>query len=93
MAQGDPAALRQIREDIAGHAAADRLEQLDLARQEWQARITEWLLQRNALLANSALAATDREDAITELRHRLFTPTEYRRVQSLESLHDSSPQF
>ncbi len=86
---GDAAALRTVREQVVGVEAADRLEQLDQQRAQFNARIDQWLMERGALLANTGLSATDRDAQISRLRAQRFSAEELTRVQALERIHDT----
>lgn len=85
---GSAAELRQIRENLLGAEAADRLETLDAQRQDWDRRLAGWWDERRALLANDGLAAADRASEITRRRAQRFAPEDIARVQALEHLHD-----
>lgn len=68
---GSKAELQQMREQLVGHAAAERLEQLDQTRANWQNRVQDYLTQRQAIL-NSKQGESDKQQAITALRERQF---------------------
>lgn len=84
------AELRQMREQLVGAAAADRLEQLDQSRASWQNRINSYLNQREAIL-NSKQADQDKQAAIDALRARQFSkPEEQQRAISFEHFKDQN---
>ncbi|MFP5429784.1 MAG: lipase secretion chaperone [Gammaproteobacteria bacterium] len=85
---GSPAELRQIRENLVGAEAADRLENLDRERTQWSQRINAWLVERSAILSNAALGQQDREAQVVATRQQRFDATEILRVESLERMHD-----
>lgn len=85
---GSNADIYQLRESFFGPAAADRLAQLDESRQQWQARTTRWLSDRDRLLATLNIDETDRQYQLDQLRSNIFEPAELRRVKMLERLHD-----
>ncbi|MFN3712369.1 MAG: lipase secretion chaperone [Alcanivoracaceae bacterium] len=85
---GNPANLRQIREALVGAEAADRLQQLDSERNQWDRRINTWLSTRASLLSNPSLSDSDRTAQIDALRNNYFTEQEQLRVKSLEKIHD-----
>lgn len=85
---GSPAELRQIRENLVGTEAADRLESLDKDRAAWDQRMSAWYDERAAILGNSSLSADDRQRQIDELRKSRFSDTEQLRVEALERMHD-----
>jgi lipase chaperone LimK len=85
---GDAAQLRQIREQVVGQAAADRLEQLDRDNAVWDQRTQSYLQQRDALIKQTNLAQIDQQKAIAQLRQRLFDGQEQVRIDALETIHD-----
>lgn len=85
---GSPAELRQIRENLVGAEAADRLESLDRERSQWSQRMTAWLAERASLLANASLGQADREAQVAAMRQQRFDASEILRVESLERMHD-----
>lgn len=84
------AELRQVRESIVGPEAADRLEQLDRDNAAWDQRMSSWLSQRAAILANTSLSSQDQQQQITDARNGLFNQQEQVRVLALERIHDDS---
>lgn len=85
---GSPAELRQIRENLVGPEAADRLENLDRERAQWSQRMSAWLAERAAILANPALGDQDRQMQVSAARQQRFQVSEILRVESLERMHD-----
>lgn len=85
---GNAAELRQIRENLVGSEAADRLESLDRDRQAWNDRMQKYLEQRAAILGNNNLSDVDRQQAVAQLRAQSFNTQEVVRVQALEHIHD-----
>lgn len=85
--QGDASSLRQIRENLVGSAAADRLEQLDQRRSVWRARVDSWLAERDAILADDRLSLQDRQTEVERLRLQRFDATQLKRLESLEEMH------
>ena len=63
--------------------AANRLADLDRDEAAWKARIAAYRAQRGAVLGAPSSEA-DRAAAIGELRSRLFTPEEQRRLAAYE---------
>lgn len=86
---GSPAGLRQIRENLLGAAAADRLEALDAGRMAWNARMNAWYAERAAILGNAGLSPQDRAQAVDTQRAQRFGSDELLRVQTLERIHDA----
>ena len=63
--------------------AANRLADVDRDEAAWKARIATYQAQRNAVLAAPGSDA-DRLTALSDLRNRLFTPEEQRRLAAYE---------
>ncbi len=63
--------------------AANRLADLDRDEAAWKARIAAYRAQRSSVLAAPGSDA-DHATAISELRNRLFTPEEQRRLAAYE---------
>lgn len=80
--------LRQIREQLVGTAAANRLEQLDARRENFDQRMAQWLNQREALLNNASLSHADRQEQVEQLRKDWFTSREQVRVKARERIAD-----
>lgn len=85
---GSAAELRQIRENLVGPEAADRLETLDKERASWDQRMDSWYSQRAAILNNQSLSEQDKQSQLDQLRNSQFSETERLRVQALERMHD-----
>ena len=81
---GNPANLQQMRENLVGREAAERLAKLDQERAQWQQRVDSWLREREAILANTGISEADKERQIDAARSRLFNEQEQIRVRSLE---------
>lgn len=85
---GSKAELQQMREQLVGHEAAERLDQLDQSRASWQNRVQDYLSQRQSIL-NSNQAAEDKQQAITALRERQFSnEAERQRAVTYEHFKD-----
>jgi lipase chaperone LimK len=80
--------LRQIRENLVGPEATDRLENLDKERAQWNQRMNAWLAERASLLSNTGLGEQDRQSQVDASREQRFKSDEILRVQSLERMHD-----
>lgn len=83
-ADGNPATLQQMRENLVGREAAERLAKLDQEEAEWQRRVDSWLREREMILANTGLSDADKERQIDAARSRLFNEQEQIRVRSME---------
>lgn len=89
---GTDAEVYQLRESFFGPDAADRLAQLDQSRQQWRERTSQWLGERDRLIARQDIDPADRERQIEQLRGNFFTPAEWQRVKALEHLRDQGLQ-
>jgi lipase chaperone LimK len=69
---GSKAELQQMREQLVGPEAAQRLDQLDQTRASWQNRVQNYLGQRQAILTSNQ-ADEDKQQAIIALRERQFS--------------------
>lgn len=85
-AQGaDEETVRQLRAQHFGPEAAERLQQLDEARSEWDSRYAAWRAERAAIQA-SGLAEEDQVRALEAAMAQHFSEQERRRVQALDRL-------
>ena len=73
----------RLRAAATSPEAANRLADLDRDEAAWKARIATYRSQRGALLATPGSEA-DRTAAMSDLRNRLFTPEEQRRLAAYE---------
>lgn len=81
---GNPANLQQMRENLVGREAAERLAKLDQERAEWQRRIDSWLLEREAITSNTGVSEADKQRQIDAVRRMRFNEHEELRVLLLE---------
>ena len=79
------AEIRAMREQQFGAAAADRMEALDEARAQWDARYAEYLTERQSIL-DSGLAEQDQQAAVRRLQQQHFSEQELARVQALDRI-------
>lgn len=80
--------LRQIRENLVGSEATDRLEVLDAERASWDQRMNTWYGERATLLADKNMSESDRQRQLDALRESRFNDSERKRVEALEGMHD-----
>lgn len=83
--------LFQLRTELVGSEAAQRLAKLDIERQQWQERLDAWLNERQGILSSSQLSSMDREQLLTQMRGDQFNQKELIRVKALEKIHDQEP--
>lgn len=77
--------LRQMRTKLVGAEAAARLEQLDEKRAVWEERVSSYLSQRQQILGSKE-NQTSKDLKVNELRHRMFTENEQKRLAAYEEL-------
>ncbi|MCQ4287493.1 lipase secretion chaperone [Pseudomonas stutzeri] len=72
--------LRQLRQQLVGNAATERLEKLDQKRQQWKQRLNAYL-EEKALVENSrGLGETEKRTAIERLAAERFDENERKRL-------------
>ncbi|WP_051287897.1 lipase secretion chaperone [Photobacterium halotolerans] len=74
---------------LVGPEAADRLVALRKTREAFQTKLEHYFQQRDAILTDNNLAKEQEQQALNELRQTLFTASQIRRVQALESIRDT----
>ncbi|MCU4588904.1 lipase secretion chaperone [Acinetobacter ursingii] len=85
---GSASELRQMRLNLVGAEATQRLESLDQNRDVWKSRVNQYLNNRDTIL-NSGMSDTAKQQAIDQLRQQTFSnPQEQLRLQTFESVHD-----
>ena len=85
---GSPAEIRQMRLNLVGEAATQRLEQLDKQRVDWKSQVTQYLDQRDEIL-HSGLSDVAKQQAIQQLKNKQFvTPEQQLRLNTFEQQHD-----
>ncbi len=90
---GSPAELRQMREQLVGAAAADRLAALDTEQASWRSKVDSYLADREKIRQQFP-EGSDRDQAIASLRERQFaTPEERLRAESYEAMKDRGEKF
>lgn len=76
--------------ELVGQAGADRLEALDKKRASFKATMDSYLQHRDELMSSDSLSEQDKQIQITQLREGSFEPSQLRRVEALERIHDQS---
>lgn len=82
----EPEQLRQLRLNLVGPQATERLEALDRQRSEWDQRLSGFNRERQAIISQPGLADSDKQAAIEALLHEQFSEHERLRVNSLLEL-------
>ena len=80
-AGADEHAIRALRMNLLGPAATERLEELDAQRAEWRQRVASFERERDAIMAQPGLAATDRQAAVDALMQEQFSESERLRLR------------
>lgn len=78
--------IRQLRLQLVGAEATERLEALDRQRQQWQQRLSDYRREKARLEASSGLSAEDRHKAIERLAAERFDERERLRLDAAEQL-------
>ncbi len=78
--------IRQVRLQLVGAEATERLEALDQRREQWQRRLAEFQREKAAIEANDGLSKTDRQNAIQRLAEQRFDERERLRLEAAEQL-------
>ena len=85
---GTDVELYQMRKNLVGAAAADRLGQADVQEKQWQNKIDRYLATREQI-SSSQQNTSQNQNAINELRNNSFNSNEERlRAQTFEEMHD-----
>lgn len=79
---GDAAQLRQLRQQLVGNAATERLEALDRQRQAWQQRLAEFEQEKSRIERSQGLGEADKQAAIERLAEQRFDSSERLRLQA-----------
>lgn len=81
---GSAEELRQIRTNLVGAEAAQRLESLDQEDSVWQQRIDQYLAARQQVLNNQSLSEAQQQNQIKSLQNAQFNDTERLRLKAYE---------
>ena len=85
---GSSEEIRQMRLNLVGPEATQRLENLDSERAHWKSSVNSYLTERDSIL-NSNLSDSAKQQAIQTLRQLQFkTPEERLRLETFEQVHD-----
>lgn len=85
---GSAEELRQMRTNLVGAEATQRLETLDGQRSDWKTRVDGYLQSRDGIL-KSNMNDSAKQTAIQQLRQQHFNnPQEQLRLETFESVHD-----
>lgn len=85
--------LRQMRTNLVGPEATQRLENLDLQRNDWKQRVNHYLNERETIM-KSSMSDTAKQNALNQLRNQQFAnKQEQIRLQTFEQVHDQGGQL
>ena len=85
---GSAQELRDMRVNLVGEAATQRLEQLDQQRSDWKQRVQSYLDERKTIM-DSNMSTSAKDQAIQQLKQQQFqSPQEQQRLQTFETVHD-----
>ncbi len=90
--QASPAQIRQLRLQLVGGEATERLEALDVQRQAWKQRVNDYRQQKALIEANTGLSNSDKQNAIAQLSEDQFSPQEQLRLEAAEQLAQKREQ-
>ncbi|SDU31158.1 lipase secretion chaperone [Halopseudomonas salegens] len=85
-AGGSSDELRNLRMELVGPQATERLEALDSQRADWQQRLDSFASEREQIMQHPGLAPTDQTAMLDELLARNFAEHEQLRVRALLDL-------
>lgn len=83
---GTPLALRQLRQQLVGNAATQRLEVLDASRDQWRQRLAAYRVEKRRIEASRGLSEQDKTRAVAQLAAERFDETERLRLDAAERL-------
>lgn len=81
-----PEQIRQLRQQLVGAEATQRLEVLDQQRQTWKKRIAQYRVDKAAIENNTGMSAGDKRAAIAQLATESFDERERLRLEAAEQL-------
>ena len=85
---GSAAEIREMRMNLVGPEATQRLENLDTERNQFKTNITRYLAERDTII-QSNMSDSAKQSAIDQLRQKNFSHAQDRlRVETFESVHD-----
>lgn len=85
---GSAEEIHQMRTNLVGPEATQRLEKLDSQRIDWKDKVNDYLNKRDSIM-QSGLADTAKQQAVDQLRNQYFNKKEEQlRLSTFESVHD-----
>ncbi len=90
---GSAQELHQMRTNLVGPEATQRLETLDVQRGDWKNKVNQYLSERDTIL-NSNMSDSAKQSAIQQLKSQQFSnQQEQLRLQTFETVHDQGGQL
>ncbi len=77
------------RNELVGEDAAQRLEELDQQRADFEGTLEIYLAERKDILDDAGLSQVERQETIAELRVAHFPSKQIRRVEAIERIWDA----
>ena len=85
---GSAQELRQMRTNLVGAEATQRLEILDVQRSDWKSKVNQYLAERDTIM-NSSMNDTAKQSAVSQLKSQQFSNQQDQiRLQTFEKVHD-----
>ena len=85
---GSAEEIRQMRLNLVGPEATQRLETLDTQRSQWKQRVNQFLSERDGIIS-STMSDSAKQSALNQLRNDTFSsPQDRIRIQTFEQIHD-----
>lgn len=80
--------LHQMRTNLVGAEATQRLETLDVQRNDWKNKVTQYLSDRDTII-KSNMSDSAKQSAVAQLKQQQFAnQQEQLRLQTFETVHD-----
>lgn len=85
---GSAEEIHQMRTNLVGPEATQRLETLDADRSQWKGRVGSYLTERDSIV-KSNMSDAAKQSAVQQLRNKNFSnPQEQLRIETFEKVHD-----
>lgn len=85
---GSAEELHQMRTNLVGPEATQRLETLDVQRGDWKNKVTQYLSERDTIM-KSNMSDSAKQSAVDQLKQQQFAnKQEQLRLQTFETVHD-----
>ena len=82
-----------MRLNLVGPEATQRLETLDVQRNDWKGKVTQYLAERDNIM-KSNMSDSAKQSAVNQLKSQQFSnQQEQLRLQTFETVHDQGGQL